>query len=163
MAANTRSACSTRAVAQAHPLGPPSAASTEAMVLPGCRRMPPACHRLGERRAQILVEAAQRQGLAVDQVDLGAQAGEDAGELDGDVAAAEQHDAARQVLQEERVVGDDAVLGAGEPGPQRAAAGGDDDALGGDARAADIERVRVDEASRGRRSMVQPAPSSRRR
>ena len=100
---------------------------------------------VGQRLAQFRIEAAKRQRLAIDQVHLGAQRGEDAGELDRDVAAAEDDDPARQLGQVERRVGNDAELGARNVQPRRVAAGGDDDALGGDALAADIQRMRVDE------------------
>ncbi len=105
-------------------------------------------HRLRQRFAQIVVETAQRQRLAHHDMHLAAQAREDGGELDGDVAAAQQHHALRPLGQEERVVGDDAVFAAGELRRPRAAAGRDDDAFGADDPAADIEPVRVDEGRR---------------
>ena len=101
--------------------------------------------RLVQRAAQILVEAAQGQVLAQDQVHLGAEAGEDAGEFHRDIAAADDGDARRHGLQVEGVVRDDAMLRAREVGPDRAAAGGNHDAFGGDALAAHLQRVRVDE------------------
>ena len=111
--------------------------------------MPWRAERLGQALAQVLVEAAQRQRLAVDQVHLGAECLEDAGELDRDVARADDRDALRHARQEERVVGDDAELGAGDGDTLRMAAGGDDDAFGGDALAADVKRVRVEEHRAG--------------
>ena len=105
--------------------------------------------RLGQPLAQVLVEAAQRQGLAVDQVHLGAERLENAGEFDRDVAGAEDRHAVRHPRQEERVVGDDAELGARDGHTLRMAAGGDDDALGGETLAADIQRVRIDEHRAG--------------
>ena len=106
-------------------------------------------HRFGEAFAHVLVEAAQREVLADHEVDLGAQSGEDAGEFDGDIAAAEDDDAFGEVRQVEGIIGDDGVFGTGECGADRAAAGGDDDAFGGDGLAADIERVGVDEGRAG--------------
>ena len=47
--------------------------------------------------------------------------------------------------QEERIVGDDTEFSAGNRQSHRMAAGRDDDALGRDTLAADIERVRIDE------------------
>ena len=118
--------------------------------------------RLGQADAHVLVEPAQRQRLAVDQMRLGAQPGENAGEFDRDIAAADDGDALGHFVQIERVVGDDAELGAGNVGPVGMAAGGDDDALGGDALAADIERMGVDEASPWPRRSWRRAWSSRR-
>ncbi len=102
--------------------------------------------RLGQADAQILVEAAQRQRLAVDEMRLGAEPGEHAGEFHADIAAADDGDALGHLFQIERIVGDDAEFRARNVQPGGMAAGGDDDALGGDALAADIERVLVDES-----------------
>ena len=82
--------------------------------------------------AHVLVEAAQDLLAAVDQRRLDAEAVEDAGELDGDVAAADDQDRGRQLLQMERLVGGDGVLGAGQVRLHRMAAGGDQDGLGRD-------------------------------
>ena len=49
----------------------------------------------------------------------------------------------------ERVVGDDAKFGAGDRHAFRMAAGGDDDAFGGDALAADVQRMRIEEHRAG--------------
>ncbi len=51
----------------------------------------------------------------------------------------------RHLLQVERIVGDDTQFGARDGGPLGMAAGGDDDLFRGDALAADIQRVRIDE------------------
>ena len=66
-----------------------------------------------ERVAHILVEAAQELVAAVQQRDLAAEPGEDAGELDGDIAAADHQDALRQALEMEDLVRGDAELAAG--------------------------------------------------
>ena len=63
--------------------------------------------------AHVVVEAAQDILAAIDQRHMRAQPGEDAGELDGDVAAALDHDAARQLRQMKRLVRGDGVLDAG--------------------------------------------------
>ncbi len=49
-------------------------------------------HLLGQVGAHVVVEAAQDVGAAMDQGRLDAQAVEDAGELHGDIAAADDHD-----------------------------------------------------------------------
>src|SRR5690606_35984832 len=79
---------------------------------------------------------------------IDAQAVEDAGELDGDVAAAGDDDPLRQLGDMERLVGGDGVLDPGQvlrhPGP---AAGGDQDLVGRDLAAPlDLDRVAVHEA-----------------
>ena len=63
--------------------------------------------------ADVLVEAAQDVVAAIDHGDVGAVAGEDAGEFQRDVAAALDHDALRQFGQVKRLVGGDHVLDAG--------------------------------------------------
>ena len=62
--------------------------------------MPWVPQRLGQALAQVLVEAAQRQRLAIDQVHLGAERLEDAGELHRDVAGADDGDALRHARQD---------------------------------------------------------------
>ena len=101
--------------------------------------------RLDQRFAQVHVEAAQRQRLAVHQIHVRAESGEDAGEFHRDVARSDDRHALRHVRQIERGVRDDAKFRAGDRQAHRMAAGADDDVLGGDALAADIERVRIDE------------------
>src|SRR5690606_24009735 len=84
----------------------------------------------GEVGADVVVEAAQDVGAAVDQGGLDPEAGEDAGELDRDVAAAGDEDALRQFRQVEGLFGGDGVLDAGQLlGLPGAAAGGDEDLL----------------------------------
>ena len=63
----------------------PAASSCVVCVL-GCSGIPPAGEGFGEPLAQVLVEAAQGQLAAIDEVRLGAEAGEDAGELHRDIA-----------------------------------------------------------------------------
>ena len=73
---------------------------------------------LAERVAHILVEAAQELVAAVQKRDLAAEPGEDAGELDGDIAAADDQDALRQAFEMEDLVRGDAELAAGNrPAP----------------------------------------------
>ncbi len=62
--------------------------------------------------AQILVEATQHLLAAMEQDGLGAEACEDRRELDGDIAAAHDDDAARQTVEVKDLVGGDDVLGA---------------------------------------------------
>src|SRR5207253_1598616 len=104
-----------------------------------------AAHLLRQRDPQIVVEAVE-QFLAADQLDdLGAEAAEDAGELDRDIAAADNDDLARQARQVERLVRRDHMLDAGDVRHRRMPAGGDQDVLGGVAPAGDLDRVRVNE------------------
>ena len=70
--------------------------------------------------AHLAVEAAQEQLAAVDQVGLAAQAIEDAGELHGDIAAAQHQEALGEVVEVEHLVGAQRKLAArelGDPGP----------------------------------------------
>ena len=64
---------------------------------------------LGEAVAQLLVEAAQDLGAAVEERRVDAEAVEDAGELHGDVAAADDQDGFRQAVEMERLIGGDGV------------------------------------------------------
>ena len=63
---------------------------------------------LGKSFAQVPIEAAEWQRLAVHQVHVRAKTGEDTGELHRDIARADDRDALRHLRQEERIVGDDA-------------------------------------------------------
>ena len=102
-------------------------------------------HLLRQRDAQIVVEPVQ-QFLAPDDLgDLAPEAAEDAGELDRDITAADDHDAARQLRQVERLVGRDHVLDAGNVGHGRMPAGRDQDRLGRMALSGDLDRVRIDQ------------------
>ena len=66
--------------------------------------------------ADILVKTAQDVVAAIDQRHVGAEAGEDAGEFQRDIAAALDHDALRQFGQVKHFVGRDHVLDAGNFG-----------------------------------------------
>ena len=59
-------------------------------------------HRLRKRVAHVMIEAAQRQALAEQQIDLRPQGGKNAGEFDRDIAATHQRDAAGQGGQGQR-------------------------------------------------------------
>ena len=79
--------------------------------------------RLGQCFAQVHVEAAQRQRLAIHQVHVRAETGEDAGEFYRDVARADDRHALRHMRQVERIVGDDAEFRTGNRQAHRMAAG----------------------------------------
>src|SRR5205814_6609021 len=86
--------------------------------------------------------------LAADQLDdLGAEPVEDAGELDGNIAATDDDDAARQGGQVERLVRRDHMLDAGDVRHRRVRASGDQNLVGGVSSAVDLDRVRIDENS----------------
>lgn len=90
-------------------------------------------HLAADVGANVLVETAQDVVTAIDHGDVGAVAGEDAGEFQRDIAAALDHDPLRQLLQMERLVGGDHVLDAGDRGAVVGrAAGGDQDVFCGD-------------------------------
>ena len=78
-----------------------------------------------------IIKPAQEQRAAIGQSGLSAEAGEDAGELHGDVAAADHEDPAREARQVEGVIGTDDVLGAGKLRHPRTAAGGHQDPFSG--------------------------------
>src|SRR5205085_337698 len=102
-------------------------------------------HFQGEADPDVVVEAVQ-QFLAPDHLDdLAAEAAEDAGELDRDVAAADDDYLARQLRQIERLVRGDDMLDAGNGRHGRMPAGGDQDVLGGVGAAGDFDRVRIDQ------------------
>src|SRR5258707_13022265 len=61
-------------------------------------------HLAAQMGAQVLIEAAQDVLAAIDQRDLGAEAIEDGGELDRDIAAALNEHAVRQRLKMEGLV-----------------------------------------------------------
>jgi hypothetical protein len=104
----------------------------DALVRAAQHHLDPALLQLfGQVHAHVVVEAAQDVGAAIEQRRLHAQAVEDAGELDGDIAAADHHHPLGQGRQVEGLVRGDAQLRAREvrlPGP---AAGGDQDLAGG--------------------------------
>ena len=76
---------------------------------------------------------------AIDELHLGAEAAEHAGEFDGNVAAAGDDDVTGEGGHVEGFIGDDGVLGALKIRGRGAAADGDDDVLGGDGLAADLD------------------------
>ena len=88
-------------------------------------------HLVAQVLAHIVVEAAQDILAAIDQRHFAAEAGEDAGELHRDIAAALDDDALGQFGQMERLVRRDHVFEPGNFRPvMRPAAGGDQDGLG---------------------------------
>ena len=88
---------------------------------------------LAHMGAHVVVKTAQDVVAAIDQRDVGAIAGEDAGEFQRDIAAALHHHALRQVRQVKRLVGGDHVLDAGNLRAMiGAAAGGDQHVFRGD-------------------------------
>ena len=107
----------------AHPFGNRVAEDPDSLFL----------HRLVQSPAKVHVEPAEDLLAAIDQRGLHAQPMEDVGELDGDVASALDHDRLRQLLEIEGLVGEDAVLMAGERRMRRRpAARGDQDLVGAD-------------------------------
>jgi hypothetical protein len=96
--------------------------------------------------AELGVEVAQQAGAAIGQRRLDAEAVEDRGEFERDVAAADHHRALRQALERERLVGRDRVLRAGNRRHLRPGAGRHQDVFRHPAAAVDLDRVRVDEA-----------------
>ena len=87
-------------------------------------------HRLVQPAPQILVEARQDLGAAIDQRRLDAEAMEDIGEFDGNIAAAGDHDRFRQLFKMKGLVGGDAEFVTGKGCMRvRPSAGGDDDRL----------------------------------
>src|ERR1700760_1690957 len=104
-------------------------------------------HLLRQRDADVVVEAVEEL-LAADQLDdLSAETVEYAGELDGDITAADDDDAARQGGQVERLVGRDHMLDAGDVGHRRVRAGRNQDLVGGVGPAANLDRMRIHEHS----------------
>src|SRR6188472_3355747 len=83
--------------------------------------------------AKVHVEARQHLLAPVDDGSVDAEAGEDAGELDRDIAAAPNQDLVRELFEVEGLVGRDAELVAFERGMRaRPRTGCDQDVLGGD-------------------------------
>src|SRR3546814_19849 len=89
------------------------------------------------------VVATQEVRPAIDLRHLRSQPVEDAGEPDGDVTAADDDDALRQFVEEERLVRRDDVLPAGDVRQPRPAAGRDEDIFRRDDPAADPDGVRI--------------------
>ena len=89
--------------------------------------------RVGQRVPEILVEPPQRQSLAINQLHLRTEPGEDAGEFDPDVTAADDGDPLRPFGQMKGGVRVDAQFVALDVRlHHRTATGRDDDALRGD-------------------------------
>ena len=93
---------------------------------------------MGTHRA---IEAAQEQVTAVQQRGIGAQALEDASELDGDVAATDHQYTTRQFFEVERLVGGDRQLLARNIRHLWPAASGDENVSGAVALAFDFDFV----------------------
>ena len=94
-------------------------------------------HLVMQMPAHVVVEAAQDVFAAVDQRHLRAEPVEDAGELDGDIAAALDQNALGQVAEVKRLVRRDGVLEAGDARRRMGrGAGRHQDGFGVDARAA---------------------------
>mmetsp|Transcript_19230 Transcript_19230/g.48942 ORF Transcript_19230/g.48942 Transcript_19230/m.48942 type:complete len:428 (-) Transcript_19230:235-1518(-) len=96
---------------------------------------------------QIVIEPAQGRSRAIRQVDLRAEALEDARELDRDVAAANHGDFVGPLLQLQRVVTRDGVFRARDVQLVRAAAHRDQDVGGSHAPPAHLHGVRVHHAA----------------
>ena len=99
-----------------------------------------------ELSAQHLVEGAKHPIPAQDHGDLAAERTEHAGELDSNIAAARDHHTGRKPLELEEPVGRDSALRPGSGRHDGLAAGRDDHVVGGNARAADHDGARADEA-----------------
>ena len=101
--------------------------------------------------AQLLVEAAQDLGAAIEERGVDAEAVEDAGKLDRDVAAADDQDGFRQGLEMERLVGGDGVACARNIGHDRVPARGDQNGARGDFAVAGLhgQRMRVGQLGAG--------------
>ncbi len=82
-------------------------------------------HRFGQLLGQSQVEPAQRQRLAIHEVDLRPERREDAREFDRNIASAHNRDPLRQRGQSECIVRHDAEFLPGDARPHRMAAGRD--------------------------------------
>mmetsp|Transcript_33708 Transcript_33708/g.56614 ORF Transcript_33708/g.56614 Transcript_33708/m.56614 type:complete len:494 (+) Transcript_33708:480-1961(+) len=102
---------------------------------------------LRQELAHFCVETAQGQVLPVDHMHLGAHLVEDASELEGDVAGADDDNLLGEVGEVQGLVGGDHQLLAGKVGHERPPAGGDEDVLGGEALAVDVNGVLVHDAA----------------
>ncbi len=80
----------------------------------------------------LLVVVPEHDVGAVDQRHVASELVEDAGELIGDIAAADDHDPLGQLVEVERFVRADRVLDPVEPGHHRPSARGDQDLAGGE-------------------------------
>jgi hypothetical protein len=100
-------------------------------------------HFLCDGEAHIVVEPGEQGVTAAQQRHFGAEAAEDAGEFDGDIAAADDHDMARQTAQFQRVVRGNDMVDAMHRRQHRMPAGRNEDVGGRVALAVDLDRVRV--------------------
>ena len=106
------------------------------------------CELVAQVAADDGVERAQHLGVARDKVHLGAERVQHAGELDGDVAGAGDHGAAREVGELKEAVAVDDVLAAGHLELRGVAARRNQKPLGRVLFIVDGNRVRVDERGR---------------
>ena len=102
-------------------------------------------HLLGQHAADIGIKATQKQLTPVQLGHLNAEAVENRGKLDRNIAPANDDDPLRQAVQIKRFVGRDGVFDAGDLGQIRPAAGRHQDVLGRIRAAVDGNRVRIDE------------------
>src|SRR5258706_2776633 len=100
-------------------------------------------HLLGDALADFAVEAAQQPLAAIGKRALHAEAVEDGGEFERDVAAAHDQRALRQALEVERVVGGDRMPAPGDRRHHRRRAGGDQNVFRRVALAVQLHRVRI--------------------
>jgi len=119
------------------------------------QRGPLGAHHLHQGVAQQRVEAAQRCLLAHEELRLRSQRVQHARELDGDVARAHHGRAAGQPGERKEPV--DAMLRARNVGTGGAAAGGDQDVVGRDPLAPDLDGARIDEPGEAL-DQVHPVP-----
>src|SRR5690606_19993939 len=98
-----------------------------------------------ELLAEHRVEAPEHALPANEHRHVRAQCAEYTAKLHRDVAAADDGDPLRALLELEEIVGRETELGAGQRGHDRVAAGRDHDALGRNPPALHVERVRIDE------------------
>ena len=103
---------------------------------------PAVAHFVGDALTEVGVEATQQPLAAVGERGLDAEPLEDRGELERDVAAADDQRALRQLLQVERLVRADGVLATFDRRHDRPRTRGDQDVLGAVALAIDFHFVR---------------------
>jgi hypothetical protein len=114
---------------------------------PGVDRDAESLGRGAQLRDRILVDRVEEPRQRFEDRDLGAGAGIDMGEFEGDHAAADKDDARRQAALAQDVVGGDQQFGAGKRQRARRGAGRDHDVLGLQGLVADGHRVRADKAA----------------
>ena len=122
----SRSAAPSKVVDESRPPSSPATCAWH----PRMTLMPLPLHLAGQVRAHVIVEATQDVGAAHDERGLDAQPVEDAGELHGDIAAADDDHPPGQALQVEGFVRGDRQLDPGQLRHDRPAAGGDEDLVG---------------------------------